>query len=82
MTIALGALYSPFDSIESACLAPVPEFEALMLADAGVREPMLPPKLNLLKAFEASTVAFAVEEVKALLAGVRTPETDVHDCSR
>lgn len=80
MTIALGARYSPFDKTASACLPPVAELEALILEEAGVRDPV-PPRLSLLKAFVDSIVPVDVE-VKLILAGVRMPDTDVHDCSR
>jgi hypothetical protein len=66
-------------------LPPLPavELEALMLAEAGVLVPFprSPPKLNLLNAFEASNAGVLVYDAE-LGAGVRVPETEVHDCSR
>jgi len=78
--IARGGRYNPLESTVFDC-PPEAELDALMLAEAGVRDPLLLPKLSLLKAFVASTPE-PVEDVKLLLAGVRTPDTEVQDCSR
>lgn len=76
--IARGGRYNPLDRTVFDC-PPEAELEALMLEEAGAREALF-PRLSLLNAFVAST-AGAFEVVNVLLAGVRTPDTDVHDCS-
>lgn len=76
---ARGGRYNPLERTVFDC-APEAEFDALMLEESGVREPLLLPRLSLLNAFVAST-AGVLELVKVLLAVVREPDTDVHDCS-